>query len=25
VPIPKEHAFRARGETEKCRFLVELT
>lgn len=24
VTIPKEHAFRARGETQKCRFLVEL-
>ena len=25
VTIPKDHPFRARGETEKCRFLVELT
>ena len=25
VTIPKDHPFRARGETEKCRFLLELT
>ena len=25
VTIPKDHPFRARGETEKCRFFVDLT
>ena len=25
VAIPKDHPFRARGETAKCRFLVDLT
>ncbi|MEO6437266.1 MAG: GNAT family N-acetyltransferase [Tepidisphaeraceae bacterium] len=24
LPIPMDHPFRARGETEKCRFLMEL-
>ena len=24
VVIPSDHPFRARGETEKCRYLIEL-
>ena len=25
VPIPRDHPFRNRGETEKCRYLIDLT